>query len=274
MSESKKKIYLIDASSLFFRAYYAMPVMQAKKKKSKQGFLNTNAVYGYLKITLKILEDFKPQYLVHCFDRKEPSHRVDYYPPYKANRGEMPEDLEEQIPYIHQITEILGIPKMDLKKYEADDLIGSYALWGQKNNFEVTIISSDKDFSQLVSKKGIYLFDPMKEEHYDENRVHKKWGVWPSQIVDYLALAGDSSDNIPGVRGIGPKGAVKLLNEYKTLEGIYQNVEKVAANLSGKLKSFKEDAFVSQRLARIVTDLKLVSSTKDLEKKTYSRRSF
>ena len=258
-----KKIYLIDASSVFFRAYYAIPFMQVVRPKKQR--LCTNATYGYLTTTLKILNQFKPQYIVHCFDRKEPSHRVDYYPDYKANREAMPDDLEEQIPYIYQVTDLLGIPRMDQKGYEADDVIGSLTHWAQSKKIKVVIVSSDKDFAQLVNPL-VTLYDPIKDIHYDEDKVKEKWGVLPSQIVDYLAIVGDASDNIPGVRGIGPKGAKKLFADYKTLEEIYNHLENHPPRVINQLKASKKEAFLSQRLARIVTNIKLVSKSKDVEK--------
>lgn len=261
-----KTIYLVDASSIFFRAYYAIPFMQSQKTK-----IQTSAVYGYLTTTLKILEQFKPQYLMYCFDRKEPSHRLKYYKEYKANREEMPEDLEAQMPYIHKATEYMGIPKIDLKGYEADDLIGSLACWAEKNKAQAVVVSSDKDFAQLVSAR-IKLYDPMKEIYYDINGVQKKWGVRPDQIVDYLAIVGDASDNIPGVRGIGPKGAQKLLAEHNNLENLYSCTNQVPDKLAQKLTDSKKEAFLSQKLARIVTDLKLVSQFEDFEKKDMKQK--
>lgn len=258
----KKQIFLVDASSVFFRAYYAVPFMMARKNSKNP--LHTNAVYGYLTTTLKILDTFKPQYIVYCFDRREASHRVEYYKDYKANREEMPEDLEEQMPYIQKVTDFLGIKRMDKKKYEADDLIGSLVFWAKKNKAQVVIISSDKDFAQLVCE-DVHLFDPMKEIRYDTVAVQKKWGVLPNQIVDYLAIVGDVSDNIPGVKGIGPKGARKLFSQYKTLENIYDHLDEIPDRLVEKLRLSKKEAFLSQKLARIVTDLDLVSDFKDIK---------
>ena len=263
---NNKTVYLVDASSIFFRAYYAIPFMQSQKTK-----IQTSAIYGYLTTTLKILEQFKPKYLMYCFDRKEPSHRVKYYKEYKANREEMPEDLEKQMPYIHKVTELMGIQKMDLKGYEADDLIGSLACWSKDNQAQVVVISSDKDFAQLVSAH-VKLYDPMKDIYYDIGGVQKKWGVRPDQIVDYLAIVGDSSDNIPGVRGIGQKGVQKLLAEYNTMEDLYSDIDQLPDKLAQKLKDSKKEAFISQRLARIVTDLKLVSQFKDFEKQDLKQK--
>ncbi len=261
-----KTVYLVDASSIFFRAYYAIPFMQSQKMK-----IQTSAIYGYLTTTLKILDQFKPQHLMYCFDRKEPSLRVQYYKEYKANREEMPEDLAEQVPYIHKVTELMGIQKMDLKGYEADDLIGSLAYWSRDHKAQVIVISSDKDFAQLVDSQ-VKLYDPMKDIYYDTNGVQKKWGVWPNQIVDYLAIVGDSSDNIPGVRGIGQKGAQKLLSEYKSMDDLYSNLDQVPDKLAQKLKESKKEAFLSQKLARIITDLKLVSEFKDFERQPLKKK--
>ena len=262
-STSKKKLYLVDASSVFFRAYYAIPFMQVVRPKKQR--LHTNATYGYLTTTLKILDRFQPQYIVYCFDRKEPSIRVKYYPEYKANREAMPDDLEEQIPYIHQVTDLLGIPRMDKKGYEADDLIGSLTHWAQSKKMEVVIVSSDKDFAQLVNK-SVTLYDPMKDINYNIDKVKEKWGVTPSQIVDYLAVVGDASDNIPGVRGIGAKGAQKLFSTYTTLEEIYKNLKELTPRMTNQLKDSKKEAFLSQKLARIITNLSLTSNLKDIEK--------
>ena len=265
---SSKHLYLVDASSVFFRAYYAIPFMQTDFKGKP---LQTNALYGYMTTTLKVLDKFKPQYLVYCFDRPEPSYRVDDYKDYKANREEMPEDLEEQMPYIQQATDLLGIPRIDKPRYEADDLIGSLAVWVQKKGIHATIISSDKDFAQLVSPE-IHLYDPIKEIFYNTEKVQSKWGVLPSQIVDYLAIVGDASDNIPGVRGIGPKGAQTLLAEYGKLTQIYKNINKVHPRWMEKLKVSKESAFISQKLARIVTNLKLMSKIDEAQKSDFKTK--
>ena len=266
----KKQILLVDASSLFFRAYYAIPFMMAGKKTKKP--IHTNAVYGYLSTVLKILSEFNPQYIIHCFDRPEPTHRVKYYKDYKANRDEMPPDLEEQIPFIHQATDCLGIKRIDKKGFEADDLIGSLAVWAVKNGAEALIISSDKDFAQLVSE-DVSLFDPVKNIRYSPEKIFQKWGVRPDQFVDYLALIGDASDNVPGVRGVGPQGAKKLLSDYSSLKDIYQNMEALPAPLSKKLKASRKEALMSQKLCQIVTDLKLVSDFKEIEKSEMSAKN-
>lgn len=249
----KKKLYLVDVSSMFFRAFFAI-----RELKTSEGF-PTNALYGFLSMTIKLLKEFKPTHMVFCQDRKEPSFRKDLDPRYKANRSEMPEDLGVQIPYIHKLTQVLGIPQMDKLGYEADDVIGSLAAWGEKNDFEVVIVSGDKDFAQLINK-NITMFDPMKNKTWDVEHVNTKYGVTPEQFIDYLAIVGDSSDNIPGIKGVGPKGAEKLLTDYKTLDGVYENVEALKGATLTKVKQAKDEAYLSQKLVTIVKDLELLDS--------------
>ena len=266
-----KQLYLVDASSLFFRAYYAIPFMETNLDGNKK--ISTHALYGYLTTTLKILNRFHPECIVYCFDSPTPSFRLDEYKEYKANRGEMPEDLEEQICHIEKATDLLGLPRIKKEKYEADDLIGSLAFWAQKNKLKTTIISTDKDFAQLVNQ-DVCLFDPVKEKFYDSKAVFEKWKVHPSQIIDYLALVGDASDNIPGVRGIGKKGAEKLLAKYKTLDRLYQSLDVLDSKLSQKLKDSQKEAFISQKLATIVTDLNIYSQIKEIEKTDMKSEEF
>ncbi len=245
-----KTLYLVDVSSLFFRSYYAI----SSHLISPQG-LPTNALYGFLSMTTKFLRENSAEYLVYCFDHESPSFRCDIYPDYKANRDEMPEDLKQQIPYVKKLTTAMGITMIEMKGYEADDLIGSMATLGMKHKYKVIIISGDKDFAQLVNK-DISMYDPMREKIYNIDTVQEKWGVFPHQMIDYLAIVGDSSDNIPGAFGIGPKGAQKLLQQYNTLDNIYKNLEALPAKISEKLKNSKENVFLSHKLARIVTDIK------------------
>ncbi len=257
-----KSLYLVDASAMFFRAFYA--VRQLTNSKG----LPTNALYGYLQMTVKLLRDVKPDYMIYCFDRKEPSFRKDIYPEYKANRGEMPEDLIPQIPYIRKLTEVLGIEAIDMKGFEADDLIGTFAELGKKNKTKVVIVSGDKDFAQLIGP-NVSMLDTMKNVLYDEEKAQEKWGVPPGQMIDYLALVGDSSDNIPGVRGIGPKGAQKLLAEYGSIENLYKNIESIKnEKLRTKLLDAKANAFLSHELVTIKTDIDLKFELSDLRPKS------
>ncbi|MGE0762543.1 MAG: DNA polymerase I [Bdellovibrionales bacterium] len=246
-----KKLYLVDVSTMFFRAFFALPPLSNDKG------MPTNALYGFLSMTIKLLRDIKPDYIVFCFDTKEPSFRLQIYPEYKANRDEMPEDLIPQIPYVRKISETLGVPILEKPGFEADDLIGTLAKQGEAQGLEVVIVSGDKDFAQLINQKTI-MYDTMKEIRYNPEGVMAKWGVKPEQFIDYLALVGDSSDNVPGVRGIGPKGAQKLLNEYKTLDGVYENLDKITGKaMKNNLIEGKDNAYLSRTLVTIKTDVPL-----------------
>ena len=254
-----KKLYLVDASSLFFRAFFAIPPLTNKKG------MPTNALHGLTSMTIKLLREFKPDFLAYCYDRKEPSFRKTLYQGYKAQREEMPADLAVQMPFVRRMVTALGIPHFEMENYEADDVIGSLCAWGLKNELEVVIVSGDKDFAQLVGPR-VTLLDTMKDRQMDAAGVVAKWGIRPEQMIDYLALVGDSSDNIPGVKGIGAKTAEKLLKEYHSLNEIYQRIEEVKPEgVRKKLAEHREMAFLSQRLVTIVKDLNLVESPEELK---------
>ena len=249
MNKDPKKLYLVDISSLFFRSYYAISL----NMKNEKG-LPTNALYGVLKMLHQLSREKSPDYLISCFDTKEPSFRKNIYTDYKANRTEMPEDLQVQVPYLKTMMDRLLIPSWEKAGFEADDLIASLAESAKQQNLKTYIVSSDKDFSQIVSDE-IFLYDTMKDIVYDPSGVEDKWGLPPSQMQDYLSLVGDSSDNIPGVKGIGPKGAVGLLKSYGCLEEIYGNIEKVKGSVKEKLLKDKEMAFLSRDLIALKKDI-------------------
>lgn len=207
----KPKLFLIDASSFIFRAYYAI-----RRLSTSQG-LPTNATYGFVTMLLKVIEQHKPDYVTCIFDTPAPSFRKEMYADYKANRGAPPDDLLPQFEHIHKAVEVLGIHKVAEPGYEADDIIGTFAK--KFSNCEIVIVSTDKDLMQLVNERVVML-DTMKDLVYTPKQVEEKLGVPPAQVCDYLGLIGDTSDNIPGVPGIGPKGAVELLKEYGSLEAI------------------------------------------------------
>lgn len=193
--------------------------------------------------------------MVFCYDRKEPSFRKDLYTDYKANRTEMPDDLQVQMPYLKQVAGLFGIADIEMPGFEADDLIGTIATQAAKEGYQVYIVSGDKDFSQLVNE-NIFLYDTMKEFVFTADAVKEKHGVFPAQFIDFLAITGDTSDHVPGVAGIGPKGAQKLIETYGTLEKIYDNIDKVTpAGVKEKLIKAKDDAFISKKLVTIVTDV-------------------
>ena len=244
-----KTLYLIDISSLFFRSYYAISL----NMKNEKG-LPTNALYGVLKMLQQLGKNKFPDYMLSCFDSKESSFRKSLYSEYKANRVEMPEDLEAQTPYLKTMMDRLLIPYWEYPGFEADDLIASLAEAAKKQKLKTYIVSGDKDFAQIVSPE-IQLYDTMKDIVYDPQGVEAKWGVPPSRMRDYLSLVGDSSDNIPGVKGIGPKGAVRLLKSYGDLEGIYSNTDKIKGSLKDKLLKDKDMAFLSRELVALKKDI-------------------
>ena len=254
-----KKIFIVDISSLFFRSYYAISLHM----KNKEG-TSTNAVYGVFKMLHKLIKEKSPDYMVICFDTAHPSFRSKLYSEYKANRDEMPEDLQEQVPYLKQMMKVLDLPSLEKKGVEADDLIGSAVQLAKKKKLETYIISGDKDFAQLVDD-NVFLYDTMKDIVYDKQGVKGKWGVYPEQMLDYLSLIGDSSDNVPGVRGVGPKGATTLLEKYKDLDTIYKNIDKITGATQKKLKENKKMAYLSKKLISLKSDLKLSLDIKDAE---------
>lgn len=262
-----RKLYLIDASNMFFRAFYAIRQLNNSKG------LPTNALYGYLSMTIKLLKEKKPDYMAYCFDSKEPSFRAEMYKEYKANRTEMPEELAQQMPYFEKLTKLLGISTYKAPGIEADDIIGTLAVLAQKNDVQVVIVSGDKDFAQLVNPH-ISMYDTMKETLYDVPGVREKWGVRPDQIIDYLALIGDASDNIPGITGVGPKTALKLLDQFESLDGIYKNVDAVKPDkLREKVINSKDIAYLSKQLVTIKTDVELNSQLEDLRMKPIDREA-
>lgn len=252
-----KKLYLVDVSSMFFRAFYAIPPLT-----SKSG-VPTNALFGFLNMTLKLLRDSHPDYLAYCFDTKEPSFRSGLYKDYKANREEMPDDLKPQVPYVKKFTELMGIKALEHPGFEADDIIGTLTKIGLEHDVEIKIVSGDKDFAQLVGPK-VTMIDTMRDIVYDVPGVEKKWGIRPEQMIDYLALVGDSSDNVPGVKGVGPKTALKLLLDYKSLDGIYANLDKIKGSLLTKLSECREMAYLSQKLVTIEQGMNLGVTLEDL----------
>ncbi len=246
-----KSLYLVDVSNMFFRAFYAIPRLTNSKG------MPTNALYGFVGMSVKLLRENRPDYMAYCFDLPEATFRDELYADYKANRSEMPEDLVPQMPYIRQITELLGIPILEAKGFEADDVIGTLARQAQQKNIDAVIVSGDKDFAQLVGPH-ICLYDTMKNVRYSEKEVREKWGIPPEKMIDYLSIVGDTSDNIPGIKGVGPKGACKLIEEYGSLESIYERVDEIKSeSLRQKIKDSREAAFLAKKLVTIVTNVPL-----------------
>lgn len=248
-----KKLVLIDGHAIMHRAYHALP----KTLTTKAGE-PINAVYGFVSMLLRIIQDLEPTYIAVAFDRKEPTFRNKMYEAYQAHRPEMDKELSGQFEKVEMVLSAMNIPSFSKVGYEADDVIGTLADRKQREVDEVDIITGDRDILQLVNGK-VRVFLPIKGlsegKLYNRKDVKKKMGVGPEKIVDYKALVGDPSDNYPGVKGIGPKTAEKLLEGYGSLEGIYKNLGKIDEKIREKLEKYKEDALISQKLAKIVTNV-------------------
>lgn len=245
----KETIIIIDGNSLINRAYYALP-----KLTNSEG-LHTNGIFGFTKMIKKIIDNYNPNYLVVAFDVKAPTFRHEQYKDYKGTRKGMPDELAMQMPYMKKLLDAFGIYRMEMAGYEADDLIGTVANYSNKKGIETLIVSGDKDNLQLVNG-NIKLILPKKGiseiKFFERDDVFEELGVYPEHVIDFKALSGDQSDNIPGVKGIGAKTASKLIQEFGTLEEIYENIDSVwSERIKNLLITYKEDAVISKKLATI-----------------------
>ncbi|ALX48335.1 DNA polymerase I [Lentibacillus amyloliquefaciens] len=245
----RNKLVLIDGNSVIYRAFFALPLLNNDKG------VYTNAVYGFTNMLLKILEDEKPTHMLVAFDAGKTTFRHETYKEYKGGRQKTPPELSEQIPLLKELLDAFNISHYQLDLYEADDIIGTLSKQAQEENWDVTVISGDKDLLQLVSdkvtvnltKKGI-----TDIEAYTPDFMQEKMSISPEQIIDLKALMGDSSDNIPGVPGVGEKTATKLLKQFETVDNVYENLDDVSGKkLKEKLENHKEDAFMSKKLVII-----------------------
>ena len=254
--ENRPKLVLIDGTALAYRNHFSMirnPLTNSKG-------VNTSALYGTLNSLVKILREQEPDYLIFAFDSRKPTFRHEKYPEYKSTRAKMPDELSEILPAVKEAVEALNIPVLEIDGVEADDVVGTLAKRGATNGFDVIIYTGDKDFLQLIDR-NISMLSPGRANKPDTlwtiENADKKFGIRPDQLVDLLALMGDSSDNIPGVRGIGEKTAVKLLQRFGSLDNIYANLDKIKGSLKTKLEQGRESAYLSKNLATIRTDLNI-----------------
>ena len=255
----KKRLVIVDISSFIFRAFFAIRPLH-----SPDG-VPVNAVHGVLSMLLKLFSVYSPSHIFIARDTGEKTFRSDIYPEYKANRQQPPEDLIPQFDCLYKILEELDIPQVFVAGYEADDVIGTAVIRWKDDFEEVLIASGDKDLMQLVGD-NVKMVDTMKNVVYDSEKVKEKMGVGPGQIIDYLAMVGDNSDNIPGMRGIGPKGALKLLEEHGTLDACVACKDSFKGKkLVTAFSDYLKDAFISKKLVTIVTDLDLGIETDKLE---------
>ncbi|KKR30354.1 hypothetical protein A2715_00925 [Candidatus Woesebacteria bacterium RIFCSPHIGHO2_01_FULL_39_32] len=262
------KLVLIDGNAILHRAYHALPPLTTKRGEP------INAVYGLTSMLLRVIQDLKPTHIAVCFDRKEPTFRHKEFPKYQAQRPAMDKELSGQFEKAKDVLSAMNIPFFEMAGFEADDLLGSIADQGQsakdkaQSIDEVVIVTGDRDILQLVDdKRKVRVYLPVRglsdAKLMKSDDVVEKLGVKPVQIPDYKALVGDPSDNYPGVAGIGPKTAIDLLTRFGTLQGIYEHLNEINESALKKLEDGKESAYLSLKLAQIVTNVELDS---DLEK--------
>jgi DNA polymerase-1 len=266
MSEAKepKKLAIIDGKSVFYRGYYAMPNLSTKDGTP------TGGVFGFATMALEVIRRLKPDYVCVAWDKPKTNirKRLEMYPEYKAGRKPAPPDFYEQIPVLHEVLEAFGWPLYELDDYEADDIMGTLATQAAKQGIETQLITSDLDMLQLVHplihvyalKKGLSNIELFRPETFI-----LKYGITPEQFLDLKALKGDSSDNIPGVPGIGEKGAIELLKAHKTLDGVYENLDLIKDSLRKKLEAGKDSAYLSKKIAAIWTDAPLQLNLEEVD---------
>ncbi len=258
MSAANQRVYLVDGSSYIYRAYYAIRHLSNSKGES------TNAVYGFTNMLLNLVRDEKPDRLAVVFDAKGPTFRKDLYPEYKANRSAMPEDLVPQVPIIKDVVRAFNMPALELAGVEADDIIATLARQYAEQGLDVVVVTGDKDLMQIVSDR-VCLLDTMKGKTTRREQVIERFGVPPEQVLEILGLAGDSSDNIPGVPGIGEKTATGLIQEFGSIENLLQNIDQVKGKKRQEnLREFADQARLSRKLADLVYDLQLDVTIDDL----------
>ena len=272
-----KKLVLIDGNSIMNRAFYG--IMGSKMLTTKDGKY-TNAVYGFLSILFKILEDIEPQYIAVAFDLKGPTARHELYEGYKANRHGMPDELAEQMPVIKEVLKAMNIDIIEKQGYEGDDILGTLAKYGEKNGLEVTILSGDRDTFQLASDNITIRIPRTKAgktetENYNRAKILEEYGLEPKQLIEVKALQGDTSDNIPGVPGIGPKTAISLIQKYHTVQELYEKIELGEDDLKGKQKenivNNKEMAELSRKLGEINTQVPIEDTLEDIKLEEWDR---
>ena len=252
----KPRMIIIDGNSLVNRAFYALPPLT-----TKQG-LPTNAVYGFITMLFKILEEYRPDYISVAFDRKEVTFRHNEYSDYKAQRKGMPEDLAAQIPVLKDLLDAMDINRMEAAGFEADDIIGTLSRHGEEQGMEVLIVTGDRDALQLVSDKVKVIYTKRGVSDFelcDTGTVKERYGLEPVGLIDLKGLMGDKSDNIPGVPGIGEKTALKLLKQYGSLEAVLENVDSMpGGKLRDSLSNNMERAVLSKKLAIISRSIPIV----------------
>ncbi|HEX5798380.1 MAG TPA: 5'-3' exonuclease H3TH domain-containing protein, partial [Candidatus Saccharimonadales bacterium] len=264
MAEANKKFAIIDGKSVFYRGYYAMPNLSTKDGSP------TGGVYGFAVMALEVIKRLKPDYVCVAWDKPKTNirKRKELYPEYKAGRKPAPPDFYEQIPLLHELLAAFGWPLYELDDYEADDIMGTLAVQARKKGLDTLLVTSDLDMLQVINgnvhvyalKKGLSNIELFHPESFEQ-----KYGIKTEQFLDLKALKGDSSDNIPGAAGIGEKTALELLREYKTLEGVYKNLDLIKETTRKKLEASKEIVHLSKKLAEIWTNAPIKLDLKEVD---------
>jgi DNA polymerase-1 len=270
MAERRPILMLIDGPSLVYRGYFALPPLTMS-----DGTL-VNAVFGFLQIVLRGMQDLKPDFAIVSFDVGKPQFRFEAFPEYKAGRPSMPDDLRAQFPIVREIAQMMGIPIRELEGFEADDVIGSLVQHAKRAGVDTYIVSGDLDGLQLVNDHVRLLTTRMGVAAtviYDEAKVDERFGLRPDQMLDYKALKGDTSDNIPGVPGVGEKTAISLLQQFGSLDAIYDSLDQVKGKLRDRLAEHRESAFMSREVGRIITDLPVELNLDEARTGRYDRRA-
>jgi DNA polymerase-1 len=261
-------LYLVDASVFIFRAYYSVPIDVVDPDGNP-----VNAVHGFARFLSDLLQRESPRRIAVAFDESlEQSYRNEIYPAYKANREPAPVELKRQFALCREVVDALGVAQYGSSRYEADDIIGTLATRARAAGVPVTIVSRDKDLTQLISRADTY-WDAIADVRYGYDDIEERFGVIPERMADFLALMGDAVDNIPGVPGVGRKTAQKLLKHFDTLPGVFDNLHEVpklkfrgAAFVAESLREHREAAFMSQRLTQIACDMPFEAAMDDLER--------
>src|SRR6266851_22696 len=265
MAEARPNLFLVDGSGYIFRAFHALPQLNNSRG------LPTNAVYGFTRMLVKLLKDARPSHLAIVFDSPKRTFRDDLFEDYKANRTSPPNDLVVQIPFIHRVVEAFRARSIIMEGYEADDVIGTLAVKAARQKFNTTIVTSDKDFMQLVSS-NITLWDTMRDKRVGVREVKERFGVEPRTVIDVTALTGDSIDNVKGVPGIGEKTAVALIKKFGSLDQLLGGLAELetstdirsAKKLSGLIAQHRNDVELARKLVRIDVDAPVNLGPEDL----------
>ena len=255
----KKRLVLIDGSSYLYRAFYALPPLTSPKGQP------TGAIYGFIRMLSKLVNQLNLSHIAVIFDLPGKTFRHKKYKEYKATRKETPDELKTQIKPLKEIIKLWGIKIIEIPGYEADDIIATLTKKGKENGYEVIIVTPDKDMMQLV-EEGIFVLNPVTDELYDREKVKEKYGIYPEQFVDYLAMIGDTVDNIIGVRGVGPKTAARLLNEFGSLNNIIKSLNNLKPKLKEAFTQIGDQLEQNRFLVKLKTDVEIDIKLEDLKK--------